>query len=136
MNDTSQVDDPSLQLPLPDELVVWRRIPKDKVVTVTDEDGQSRIRPSSDNFVDNPKNGSSMSVYDSDSCGGIERLLSQHEDFGVVAITVGQMREIGLGLIRTSQDGPGHCEVVGKKTGGVRNKLVKASIWVRIPKVD
>jgi hypothetical protein len=133
MNESSQVDDPSLNLPLPDELILWRRIPKEKFVPVTDVDGITRVRPSSDSFADNSRDGSSMSVFDASSCGGLERILQGHEQFGVVALTVGQMREAGLTVVRTPTGGPGHCEVVGKKTGGVRNKLVKASTWAFTP---
>lgn len=133
MNEPSQVDDPSLDLPLPDELVLWRRIPREKFVSVTDAEGIIRMRPSSDSFADNSKDGSSMSVFDSASCGGLDRIRQGHEQFGVVAITVGQMREAGLTVVRTPAGGPGHCEVVGKKTGGVKNKLVKSSTWVFLP---
>jgi hypothetical protein len=135
MNESSQVDDPSLDLPLPDELILWRRVPKEKFVFVTDVEGMTHFRPSSDTFADS-RDGSSMSVFDSSSCGGLDRILHGHEQFGVVAITVGQMKEAGLKVVRTPTGGPGHCEVVGKKTGSVKNKLVKASVWVVGPTND
>ena len=81
MNESSQVDDPSLDLPLPDELILWRRVPKEKFVFVTDVEGMTHFRPSSDTFADS-RDGSSMSVFDSSSCGGLDRILHGHEQFG------------------------------------------------------
>jgi len=133
MNEPSQADDPSLQLPLPNDLILWRRVPKEKFIRVTDADGSTRVRPSSDSFADNSRDGSSMSVFDSLACGGLSTICEGHEGFGVVGLTVGQIREAGLEIVRTPTGGPGHCEIVGKKTGSIKNKLVKSSSWVFVP---
>lgn len=126
-------DDPSLGLPLPDDLILWRRIPKDKVVRCSDADGITKSRPSSDCFSDNLRDGSSMSVFDSKLSLGLESILEGHEGFGVVALTVGQVRAEGMTVVRTKDGGSGHCEVVGKKTSGARSRLAKAAVWVIEP---
>jgi hypothetical protein len=107
--------------------MLWRRIPPDKL---THDANQGRLRPSSDNFTDNVKDGTPMSVFDPETCTGLSQILDGHENFLVAAISVAQIRAEGLEVVRTATGGPGHCEVVGKKTGGIKGRLAKASVWV------
>lgn len=74
-----------------------------------------------------------MSVFDSESCGGMEQVLADHPDFGIVSCSVGQLRSMGLTVARTSSGGAGHCEVTGRKTQGVRRALAKMAEWVVRP---
>jgi hypothetical protein len=74
-----------------------------------------------------------MSVFDSQCCGGIQRVLGGHADFGVAAVTAGQLRSAGLVIKRTGIGGPGHCEVEGKKTTGIKRQIAKLSEWVIEP---
>jgi hypothetical protein len=130
MSGPIQPVDPALEAPVPDETILWRRIPPDKV---TPDANQGRLRPSSDCFTDNLKDGSSMSVFDSLACAGLDQVLKGHENFLVAAITAGQVRAEGLEVVRTIDGGPGHCEVVGKKTSGIKSRLAKLSVWVKAP---
>ena len=132
MNLASQPADPTLSLPIPDELVLWRRIPPVWVVEETDSNGTLHLRPSSQSFTDS-KDGSSMSLYDSESCGGLDRILDGHADFGIVSIAAGQLKACGLTLLRTAIGGPGHCEAQGKKTQSVRRSLARNAEWVIKP---
>jgi len=74
-----------------------------------------------------------MSVYDSQSCGGLDRVTDGHADFGVVSITVGQLKACGLAVQRTAVGGPGHCEAQGKKTQSIKRSLAKYAVWVIKP---
>lgn len=129
----SQLDDPTLLRPLPDELVLWRRVSREWVIEETDSDGAITSRPSSACFTDNLSDGTSMSVFDSESCGGLDKVLEGHTDFGVASVTVGQVRANGLTVSRTAIGGPGHCEVHGKKTRGIMRNLAKSAVWVKKP---
>jgi hypothetical protein len=129
MSSPIQPDDPSLDLPIPDDLVLWRRVPPDKKVF---DHNLSRWRPSSDAFCDH-KDGSSMSVYDSQSCGGKEAVMVGHDGFLLCSFTAGDARSRNMTIVRTTRGGPGHCEVVGKKTDSVKNKFAKNARWVIAP---
>jgi hypothetical protein len=124
-------EDLTLDFPIPRDLVLWRRVHKDSVVEDVDTSGAKTLRPSSTCFDDNSKG--SMSVYDSECCGGVERILAGHPDFGVASITAGLLEDGGQILVRTADGGPGHLEVRGKKTQGKRKNFAKSAIWVVKP---
>jgi len=132
MTSPSQRDEPLASDPLPDELILWRRVPQDWVVLETGTDGVERSRPSSACFSDS-KDGSAMSLFDSETCGGLAAILDGHPGFGIVAITAGQLRAKGLTVARTSDGGPGHCEAAGKKTQSIKSGLAKCASWVVRP---
>lgn len=133
MSSVPASDDLSLATSLPDELVVWRRVHREKTVLTPTPEGKTERRPSSDCFTDNLKDGSSMSVFDAEQCNGSEAVLDGHPDYGLVSVTVGQLRAEGLNVIRTADGGRGHCEVVGNKSHGVRRRLAKLAQWVVDP---
>jgi hypothetical protein len=115
--------------PLPeitDDLVMWRRIPPEKVVY---DDNQKRKRPTSDQFKDNI-NGTHMSVWDAKRSGGVEKVLEGYEHFYLASVTAAQLRESGMTIVRTEKDGVGHCEVIGPKTKSIRSDWAKSSQWV------
>ena len=46
-------------------------------------------------------------------------------------VDVGVLRQNGLGIIRTpDKGGPGHCDITGRKTTGVLNRIVQTAQWV------
>jgi hypothetical protein len=132
MTSLSQRDEPLASLPLPDELILWRRVPKDSVVVEMGPDGLERSRPSSACFTDS-RDGTAMSLFDSERCGGLPAVLEGHPGFGIASITVGQLRARGLTVARTTDGGPGHCEAAGKKTQSIKSGLAKCAKWVVRP---
>ena len=130
MSSAPTSDDSSSTTPLPDDLLLWRRVHREKVVLAPVADGATERRPSSDCFTDNLRDGSSMSVFDSQQCGGAEVVLNGHPDYGIVAVSVGQFKTEGLTVVRTAEGGLGHCEVIGAKTHGVRRRLAKLAQWI------
>ena len=46
-------------------------------------------------------------------------------------VSVGVLRQNGLGIIRTPESGgPGHCDVTGRKTSGGLRHIARAARWV------
>lgn len=126
MSEKAYHDDPTLDLAIPDDLILWRRVPSDKRVF---DPNLGRFRPSSDAFNDH-RDGSSMSVYDSRNCEGLEAVMKDHDGFLLCSFTAGEARIRGMQVVRTAKGGPGHCEIVGRKTGSIRDKFAKAAVWV------
>lgn len=126
----SEPEELELLEPISDESRLYRRVPKNQVVFEKNDDGTSRVRPSSACFTDN---NSSMSLFDEETCGGIDAVMSGHEDFFLVSLKASELRSLGLYLHRTKSGGPGHCEAVGKKTGSIRSRLAKMALWVIAP---
>jgi hypothetical protein len=126
-NSNSPSDD--LSQPIADGTRLYRRVPKNQVTEDEDLSGNKTKRPTSACFTDNS---SPMSLYDADMCG-VDEVMSGNEDFLLISLTASQVRSLGLELKRTSSGGRGHCEAVGKKTGGIRSKLAKMAVWVVPP---
>jgi hypothetical protein len=58
-------------------------------------------------------------------------LLRDHPEFAVAAFSMEAARAKELGVSRAPRPGePDHVLIIGKKTGGARKGLVKASKWV------
>lgn len=119
-----------------DDDVVWRRINPgiDPYGDSYAWDYDDRCyRPTSQHFADSST--SPMSV----DLGSIARdpaaTLKGYEGWGLVAISVREVRRLGLTVESAPLHGnPAHAYVVGKKTHGVRNALKKAAVWVcRLP---
>jgi hypothetical protein len=71
-----------------------------------------------------------MSVYDSQNCGGTEAVMAGHDGFLLCSFSAGEARSRNMKVVRTARGGPGHCEVVGKKTQSVKDKFAKSVEWV------
>ena len=106
--------------------IVLRRVARDEVVI--DENTQ-RLRPARYTFLQGGRGGL-VSVYlaaettpDAVAAGGPEEYL--------VSITVGLLRQLGLGIVRDSTvGGLGHCVITGRKTRGRLNQIVQNAVWV------
>ena len=123
-----EVDDASI----PDDHAIWRRVPPDQAVI---EDG--RVVPSSGAFCDS-SDGSGMSC----SLGLPGRdpndlLTGEAPGSGVVSITAGHLRSLGLKLVRRPEIGdPHHVEILGKKPRGARRRIKEVARWVVIAKAN
>ena len=71
-----------------------------------------------------------MSVFDANASEGKEAVMEGHDGFLLCSFTAGEARARGMQIIRTSTGGPGHCEVIGKKTQSVKDKFAKNALWV------
>jgi len=115
-------DDPSI----PDDMCLLRRVPPNRVVT-------EEKRPQSDTFS-NSSDGTGTSVDLAIDENQIERTLADFPDFGVVAVTAGQVRALGLGVIRDPlPENANHALITGnkKKTSKL---LVRLCEWKKLPK--
>lgn len=66
-----------------------------------------------------------------------EDVVVSHPGYGLVAVEVGFIRKLGLGVVHDGNDDePYHGGVYGRKTGKVRSRLRDAAIqngWIREP---
>ena len=88
-----------------------------------------RRRPSSQAFMQSGRDGLvsvyllSETTYETVAQAGSQRYL--------VTVTVGVLRENGLGIIRSSDAGiTGHCDITGRKTRSRLNKIARSAEWV------
>jgi hypothetical protein len=113
--------------PLHNHAVLLRRVSSQYLVS---DDNADRLRVSSAAFKQGGPDGD-VSVhlwplvdYDQVARGGREQYL--------VWLTVGDVRRAGLDVVFTpTDDEPGHCDVVGRKTNAIARHLARASRWVR-----
>ena len=117
---------PPDDITIADDALVVRRISEDQ--QFFDEKVGFR-RPASMAFRQNGLDGN-VSVY-----------LMAETTFDAVAaegnqpylctVSVGVLRQNGLGIIRTPESGgPGHCDVTGRKTTGGSRRIARAARWV------
>ena len=78
-------DDSSVDVSIPNELILWRRVPPDKKVF---DQNLNRMRPSSDAFCDH-RNGTAMSVFDANASEGKEAVMEGHDGFLLCSFTAG-----------------------------------------------
>jgi hypothetical protein len=119
-------DDPTI----PGTWTVWRRISPEQVTK--DADGSER--PSSGAF-DDSSDGHPMSVVLAEECKDPNRALAGNEGFRLVALSVKELRDLGMSIARDPiPDGEqAHAVVVGKKTQGTKKAMKKKANWVTIP---
>ena len=111
-------DDPGIG----DDEIVFRRIAE--VFVVNDENLQ-RLRPSTQAFRQD-----SLSVY-LGSMTNPDTVASEGTEPYIAAISVGFLRQLGLGIILDpSSGGLGHCLITGRRTRGKLNRIVKETKWV------
>ena len=105
---------------------VYRRISEDQIVP---NENLRRFRPSTQGFKQGGKDGL-VSVYLMSETSPAA-VMSEGRQPYLVEIGVGAIRDLGLGVIRSPETGgPGHCDIVGRKTRSVLNRLVAQARWV------
>ena len=119
---TGEFDDPTIS----DDAVVVRRV---ALSEHTFDETIGRRRPSSQAFMQSGPDGLvsvyllSETTFETVAQGGSQRYLA--------IVTVGVLRENGLGIIRSPESGgPGHCDITGRKTRGRLNRIVRSAEWV------
>ena len=115
-------NDPNIR----DDEVVLRRI---SARTYIFDENLGGFRPSSQAFLQNGPDGL-VSVY-LESETTHNAVADEGPEPYLTAITVGELREFGLGIVRDpSSGGPGHCEITGRKTRGILNRIARQARWV------
>ena len=119
-------DEPSDDASIGDELEVLRRVPPGEY--------KANGVPNSNNFdLDGDGNGTSVVLW-LEQEADLQRVRAGHEDYGVVALTVGVWRAHGLKIAKSELPGnPNHCEVWGVRSTSTKRKLAKAARWVHYP---
>ena len=120
-----QIDDDASILP---DTRVLRRIPPGRVAKKT-----PTKRPQTDNFKNSRDDtGTSVSVWE--KANSPDKVLRGHKGFGLVSLTVGDIRDAGLGIVRApNPEDPHHAHIQGKKTGAAKRGLAKAAVWISRP---
>ena len=118
------IDDASI----PNETRILRRIAPTQVKM----DGDI-ARPQSDAFSNSPDgSGTSVDIWEGDLQP--EDTLAGHDGFGLVWLTVADVRAAGLGVIRNKIPGnPHHTLIQGKKTKGKQRQMARAGRWIKLP---
>jgi len=125
----SQVDAPPDDLSIPDDAVIWRRVPDRHFVAIP----EGQIRPSSAAFDDDP-DGDSMSAVLATPGRDPYPVLLGNEGWGLVAIEVRLVRELGWSIEKTPEpDEPDHVHVHGNKTKGKTRRVARDCAWVIPP---
>lgn len=106
--------------------IVLRRISNQSHVF---DESLGRSRPSSQAFLQNGPDGL-VSVYLESETTHTDVVAGGPEPF-LAAITVGALRQLGLGVVRDpSSGGPGHCVITGRKTRGILNRITRQAQWI------
>ncbi len=116
-------------------LRVLRRIPPGKI---TKDLAGGPSRPQSGNFENHPDgSGTSVDIWEAQRVP-TDLLQDGLEAFGVVSLSIEDIRQLDLGVIRWPLDGnPHHAHLQGRKTGGKRKRLAKLANWeIPIPNAD
>ena len=115
-------DDPSIS----DDDSVYRRIPEDWAIS---DDNLRRFRLSSQAFKQGGTYGL-VSVYLASETSP-DAVMAEGRQVYLVEVGVGTIRDLGLGVIRSPESGgPGHCDITGRKTKSVLNRIAKQARWV------
>ena len=109
---------------IPDDLRLLRRVHPQWICD---------FRPDSSNFK-NKKDGEGLSVTAWLSDEDLQATIAEEPTFGVVRTTAGELRAIGLKIVRAPlDDNPNHCECFGKPSKNAPRLVAKAAKWVRPP---
>ncbi|HEY7617399.1 MAG TPA: hypothetical protein VH744_11395, partial [Terriglobales bacterium] len=124
-----QVDDSTI----PDSALLWRFISPQWYKV--DDHGAYRV--SSGAFQDSTESGATSFVLADEvlkSGRSIQDKLAGKKDFGLVALSAGTLRELGLNIVRNpTENEEAHILVFGKKTGSIKNRMRDAAKWVVRP---
>lgn len=117
---------PPDDISIEDSELVLRRVSDRNIIF---DENLGRLRPSGQVFLQDGPDGlvsvylESETAYDAVAAGGPEPYL--------VTIPVGDLRELGLGIVRDPfPGGTGHCEITGRKTRSKLNRMVRLAMWV------
>lgn len=114
---------------LQSEVRILRRIPPGNTAPKVN----GSLRPSSNCFGNHP-DGSGTSVDIWDDAHDPKDTLKGHAGFGLAWLTVGEVRELGLGVCPDPIGGNSrHALIQGKKTGSRKNRLARLSRWIELP---
>ena len=109
-----------------DNEIIWRRIHQFQVV---DDSNLNRKRPSTGGF-DNGRD-IPLSVYIASEAQSPQVVMQDGKETYLVALIVGFVRQLGLGIVRDSSSGGlGHALLIEKKTKGMLNSMAKTATWV------
>jgi hypothetical protein len=129
MSNPEQVDDSTI----PDSAILWRWITPQWYRI----DDHAAYRVSSGAFQDSKESGAASFFLADEvlkSGRSARDLLTGKQDYGVVALSAGSLRELGLKIVRDpTEDEDAHILVFGKKTGSVKNRMRDAATWVVRP---
>jgi len=115
-------DDPTIG----DNEIIWRRIHQSQVV---EDNNLKRKRPSTGGF-DNGRD-IPLSVYIASQAQSPQVVMQGAKEKYLVALTVGFIRQLPLGIMcDSSSGGPGHVLLIGKKTKTMLNSMAKTATWV------
>lgn len=118
---------------LPDDAVLWRRVPPNRRKLT---DGSDAVLPQGSAFrAGADDDGVSVGIAsDFQALGkGPEAMLEGElydDQWGVLAVTAGDVREAGMDVYPDSQD---HALLLPKPSSGGSSKLTKRSAWVVEP---
>jgi hypothetical protein len=117
------VDDSSIG----DDQLVFRRVRSDEFVF---DKELNRFRPSTQAFLQDGPNGPTSVYLTSETTPGA--VSAEGDQSYLVVVPVGMFREMCLGIARTSPEnaGPGHCDIIGRKTRGILHRVVCQAAWV------
>lgn len=123
---------------IPDDAVLLRRVAPAQM----DRDGNRVTSNAFNDITDRDTGARAVSVFvqaEIEKLGvSLADMVAEHEGFGVVAITAGEVRALGLGVTWEPNDrayGPAHAHINGGKPKGVRRALATASRQVLWPGV-
>jgi len=122
---------PQDQPRIADDTVVLRRIPPHNSTSPLPE---GDFRPNSDNFKDDEDGELCVDLKLDDEQPA--RTLEGHDGFGLIALTVEEIRSVGLDVEQRKLDeNPAHAIIVGNKTQGRRKKLslFASARWIKRP---
>ncbi|MGH9088468.1 MAG: hypothetical protein ACRDYZ_10225 [Acidimicrobiales bacterium] len=72
-----------------------------------------------------------MSVVVAENDRDPSEILVGHDGYAVVALTVGELEELGQGVVRDPQPvEPDHALVRGPKTKAVRREMARRARWI------
>lgn len=120
------MNNPTDDLTIADDELVIRRIPQDHHIF---DESIGRRRSTSQAFKQDGLDGR-ISVYLLSETTP-EAVASQGSERYLVTVAVAVLRENNLGIIRaTDSGGPGHCDIIGHKTGRRLRRIARQSQWV------
>lgn len=117
---------------IPPETKVLRRIPPGRFV-----EDRAGPRPQTGNFS-NHRDGTGTSVSIFVEGGNPLKLLEGHDGYALVSLTVRDIRDAGLGIVRNPITGgdQNHAHIQGKKTGEAKRHLTLSAEWIVMPEPD
>ena len=122
---------------VPDDTLLFRRVPRDQIVR--DPKTGGGVRPSSKAFQNNtkPVKTNRMSIWLGDKLaqdGRAPESVVEGTTHLLVSLIAGFVYTLGQDVERTPAEAePAHGDVVGTKSGGVKNKLAQTAEWVVPP---